>query len=228
MCGKHFPPSPGRHFRSQPADLCTTQPKCTETSRDSWMWSLHVDAAIPVHQSFSRDTRYQCKASFGRVTKLQSTAIFFLSISKRYQKVWIDTSMIASLFLDLSANTVIMQRQLGSGEWWSQVSICHATCWSVTVIFLISYQARVWCNHIMAKLSFCLWHIHRHSFWTFKSISPWAKHLEIDHWGICSQKFQIDAQITSQEWSPMNLLTLQCIFWLANRAYMNLELAKWL
>ena len=134
----YYFPSPERHFRSQPADLCTTQPKCTETSRDSWMWSLHVDAAIPVHQSFSRDTRYQCKASFGRVTKLQSTAIFFLSISKRYQKVWIDTSVIASLFLDLSANTVIMQRQLGSGEWWSQVSICHATCWSVTVIFLIS------------------------------------------------------------------------------------------
>ena len=64
----YYFPSPERHFRSQPADLCTTQPRCTETSRDSWIWSLHVDATIPVHQSFSRDTRYQCKASFGRVT----------------------------------------------------------------------------------------------------------------------------------------------------------------
>ena len=40
---------------------------------------------------------------------------------------------------------------------------------------------------------------------------------------ICSQKFQICAQIISQAWSPMKQLTLRCIFWLANRSLYELR-----
>ena len=50
----YYFPSPERHFRGQPADLCTTQPapRCTETGRDSWIWSLWVDTTIPVQWKF--------------------------------------------------------------------------------------------------------------------------------------------------------------------------------
>ena len=54
----YYFPSPGRHFRGQPADLCTTQP-------------THAQRRAGTVESgpFEWTQQYQCNASFNRDTR---------------------------------------------------------------------------------------------------------------------------------------------------------------
>ena len=118
MCGKHFPPSPAKLITSLPpnvtsgASLRTCAPHSPSAQRRAETVEFGPFMGTQQYQCIkvlveTRDTSAkQFWSCHEHCNQLQS----LFCISKRYKKVWIDTNVIASLFLDLNANTVIMQR----------------------------------------------------------------------------------------------------------------------